>query len=44
MSRQARTIALEMFQLRLAEHPGLVMVMQVPVSQRAADRVPALLA
>ena len=39
MSRQARTIALEMFQLRLAEHPGLVMGMQVPVSQRDADRV-----
>jgi transcriptional regulator with XRE-family HTH domain len=41
---EAGRIELEMFQLRLAEHPGLVMVMQVPVSQRDADRVAALLA
>jgi hypothetical protein len=32
-----------MFQLRLVEQPGLVMVMQAPVSQGDADRVAALL-
>jgi len=40
---EAGRIALEMFQLRLVEQPGLVMVMQVPVSQDDADRVTALL-
>jgi transcriptional regulator with XRE-family HTH domain len=41
---EAGRIALEMFQLRLVEQPGLVMVMQVPVGQCDADRVAALLA
>jgi hypothetical protein len=40
---EAGRIALEMFQLRLVEQPGLVMVMQVPVSQGDANRVAALL-
>jgi MmyB-like transcription regulator ligand binding domain len=40
---EAGRIALEMFQLRLVEHPELVMVMQVPASPLDADRVAALL-
>ena len=40
---EAGRIALEMFQLRLMEHPELVMVMQVPASPLDADRVAALL-
>ena len=34
---------LEMFQLRLAEHPGLLMVIQVPVSQEDRTRITSLL-
>jgi hypothetical protein len=33
-----------MFQLRLVEHPELIMVMQVPASPVDAERVAALLA
>jgi hypothetical protein len=40
---EAGRIALEMFQLRLVEHPDLVMVMQVPASPPDAERVAALL-
>jgi hypothetical protein len=40
---QAGRIALEMFQLRLAEHPGLLMVIQVPASNDDLERVRALL-
>jgi hypothetical protein len=40
---EAGPITLEMFQLRLVEHPGLVMVLQVPASPVDADRVAALL-
>jgi transcriptional regulator with XRE-family HTH domain len=41
---QAGRITLEMFQLRLEDHPGLLMVMQVPADPRSRDRVAALLA
>jgi transcriptional regulator with XRE-family HTH domain len=41
---QAGRITLEMFQLRLEDDPGLLMVMQVPADPRSRDRVAALLA
>ena len=40
---QAGPVQLEMFQLRLAEHPGLLMVIQVPVSQEDRTRITSLL-
>ena len=41
---QAGRITLEMFQLRLEDDPGLLMVMQVPADPLSRDRVAALLA
>jgi transcriptional regulator with XRE-family HTH domain len=41
---QAGRITLEMFQLRLEDDPGLLMVIQVPADPRSRDRVAALLA
>jgi transcriptional regulator with XRE-family HTH domain len=41
---QAGRITLEMFQLRLEDDPGLLMVMQVPADPASRDRVAALLA
>ncbi len=40
---QAGTITLEMFQLRLEDDPGLLMVVQVPADPASHDRVAALL-
>jgi hypothetical protein len=40
---KAGRIALEMFQVRLVEHPGLLMVMQSPASDGDAERVRGLL-
>ena len=40
---EAGLITLELFQLRLAEHPGLLMVMQTPASPDNLVRVTALL-
>ena len=40
---QAGLIRLELFQLRLVDQPGLVMVMQVPASRAAQARVRSLL-
>ena len=40
---QAGRITLEMFQLRLEDDPGLLMVMQVPADPASHDRVAALL-
>jgi hypothetical protein len=37
-------IALEMFQLRLEDAPGLLMVVQVPADPVSHDRVAALVA
>ena len=37
-----RPITLELFQLRLAEHPGLLMVMQTPASAEDLARITAL--
>jgi hypothetical protein len=39
----AGPIALELFQLRLVEHPGLVMVLQTPASQDDLARAKSLL-
>jgi len=41
---QAGRITLEMFQLRLEDDPGLLMVVQVPADPASRDRVAALLA
>jgi hypothetical protein len=41
---QVGRITLEMFQLRLEDDPGLLMVMQVPADPASQDRVAALLA
>ena len=41
---QAGRITLELFQLRLEDDPGLLMVMQVPADPTSRDRVAALLA
>jgi transcriptional regulator with XRE-family HTH domain len=41
---QAGRITLEMFQLRLEDDPGLLMVMQVPADPPSRDRVATLLA
>jgi transcriptional regulator with XRE-family HTH domain len=41
---QAGQITLEMFQLRLEDDPGLLMVVQVPADPASHDRVAALLA
>ena len=41
---QAGLITLEMFQLRLEDDPGLLMVTQVPADPASRDRVAALLA
>ena len=41
---QAGRITLELFQLRLEDDPGLLMVMQVPADAASRDRVTALLA
>jgi transcriptional regulator with XRE-family HTH domain len=41
---QAGRITLEMFQLRLEDDPGLLMVIQVPADPASHDRVAALLA
>jgi hypothetical protein len=41
---QAGRITLEMFQLRLEDDPGLLMVIQVPADPASRDRVAALLA
>ena len=41
---QAGRITLEMFQLRLEDDPGLLMVIQVPADAGSQDRVTALLA
>ncbi len=41
---QAGLIALRMFQLRLVDQPGLVMVIQVPASETYLARVRSLLA
>jgi hypothetical protein len=40
---QAGLIQLEMFQLRLVDQPGLVMVVQVPASNTSLERVRSLL-
>ena len=40
----AGRITLEMFQLRLEDDPGLLMVIQVPADAASQDRVAALLA
>ena len=40
---EACAITLELFQLRLAEHPGLLMVMQTPASPDDLARITALL-
>jgi transcriptional regulator with XRE-family HTH domain len=40
---QAGRITLELFQLRLEDDPGLLMVVQVPADPRSRDRVTALL-
>jgi len=41
---EAGRITLELFQLRLEDDPGLLMVMQVPADPASRDRVAALLA
>ena len=41
---QAGRIALEMFQLRLEDDPGHLLVMQVPADSESRDRIAALLA
>ena len=41
---RAGRITLELFQLRLEDHPGLLMVTQVPADPASRDRVAALLA
>ena len=41
---QAGRITLEMFQLRLEDDPGHLMVMQVPADTESRDRIAALLA
>jgi hypothetical protein len=41
---QAGRITSEMFQLRLEDDPGLLMVIQVPADPASRDRVAALLA
>jgi hypothetical protein len=40
---QAGRIALEMFQVRLVEHPDLIMVLQVPASHDDLQRLTTLL-
>ena len=40
---QSGTITLEMFQLRLEDDPGLLMVVQVPADPASRDRVTTLL-